>query len=83
MKARSRMGQHPSEEAGDTQCELILARLEAARGAWVPMPELCRISGSLAVHSRIADLRERGYRIPRPKLDRCGRTVLSAYRIEV
>ena len=74
---------HPSPDAGATQCEAILARLIEARGEWVPMPELCRVSGAYAVHSRIADLRARGHSIPPPRLTRRGRTVLSAYRIEM
>lgn len=74
---------HSSAEAGATQCEAILARLIEARGEWVPMPELCRISGAYAVHSRISDLRARGFSIPAPRLSRRNRTVRSEYRIEM
>jgi hypothetical protein len=74
---------HPEPDVAETQCELILARLEKARGRWVMMPELSRVSGSYVVHSRIADLRAQGHPIPRPKLWRVGRHMCSAYRIEV
>jgi hypothetical protein len=51
---------HPSITAGASQCDLILELLAAANGRWVSMIDLHRVSGSMAVHSRIADLRERG-----------------------
>jgi hypothetical protein len=72
---------HTSEEAGETQCGAILCRLERARGRWVPMPELARVSGAYAVHSRISELRAKGHPIPRPRIERRGRTILTAYRL--
>lgn len=45
--------------AGVSQCDRILARLNVKLGEWVAMPELSRLSGSLNVHSRISDLRNR------------------------
>ena len=48
---------------GISQCDCILDRLRSDRGEWVPMPELYRVSGAFAVHSRIADLRKRGLTI--------------------
>lgn len=45
-----------------SQSDAILALLRA-RQDWVPMPELARESGSLNVHSRIADLRRRGFTV--------------------
>lgn len=76
------MNHHPKPCLADSQCSLILARLVRARGRDVPMPELARVSGAYAVHSRIADLRGRGHRIPRARIKRRGRWVLSAYRLE-
>lgn len=46
-----------------TQEAIILRTLRAAKGAWVPMPHLVTESGSLAVHSRIAELRKEGHKI--------------------
>jgi hypothetical protein len=54
---------------GRTQCDRILARLQASEGEWVPMPELALVATptgiGTAVHSRIADLRKRGCAIDR------------------
>lgn len=57
------MTTHTTPAAGLSQCALILARLELTPGEWVAMPELARLSGSYVIHSRIADLRQRGHRI--------------------
>jgi len=62
------------------EAPVILARLEAAGGAWVPMPNLAHDSGAYAVHSRVAELRKRGHRIEQ-RSDRHGRRVLSYYRL--
>jgi hypothetical protein len=70
---------HPHPKAAETQCEAILARLERARGKYVSLPELARVSGAYAVHSRISDLRAWGHDIPRPRLTRRGRVVKSEY----
>jgi hypothetical protein len=64
-----------------TQCEIILARLEQARGAWVPMVELAAEASCYAVHSRIADLRRRGHRIPPPRQTRVGRACHTEYQL--
>lgn len=42
-----------------TQCDLILQALQAARGEWVPMPQLADAGDSLNVHSRIDELRHK------------------------
>jgi hypothetical protein len=75
------MTTHSVRSAGETQCEVILARLEAARGQWVPMTELAAEAGCYAVHSRIADLRRRGHRIPPPRQTRVGRACHSEYQL--
>jgi len=64
-----------------TQAQAILARLRAARGDWVPMPELAACSGAYAVHSRIAELRRLGHHIPPPRITRRGRLVCTEYRL--
>lgn len=46
-----------------SQCEKILAVLRRRRRRWVPMPQLARAARAYAVHSRISDLREAGWRI--------------------
>jgi len=73
--------EHAATGAGLSQCARILAELENRRGQWVPMPDLARIAGGYAVHSRIADLRKRGYRISQMS-DKRGRKVWSYYRLE-
>jgi hypothetical protein len=73
--------EHAATGAGLSQCARILAELESKRGQWVPMPDLARIAGGFAVHSRIADLRARGHRIEAMQ-DRRGRKVWSYYRLE-
>ena len=72
--------EHAESGAGTTQCGAILARLEAAGGDWVPMPNLAHDSGAFAVHSRVAELRKRGHAIEQ-RSDRHGRRVLSYYRL--
>ena len=73
--------EHAATGAGQSQCDRILAELESKRGHWVPMPDLARIAEGYAVHSRIAELRERGHRIESMQ-DRRGRKVWSYYRLE-
>ena len=74
------MTQREHEGLGDTQCGAILARLEAAGGDWVPMPELAQASGAFAVHSRVSDLRSWGHNIEQ-RSERDGRKVRSFYRL--
>jgi hypothetical protein len=48
--------------SSDSQCAIILARLQQTPGQWVSMPELAHLSGSYNIHTRIDDLRHRqGY----------------------
>lgn len=49
--------------ASPTQCDIILDALVRARGTWVAMPDLARLSGAFAIHSRISDLRSVGHKI--------------------
>lgn len=76
------MTQREHAGLGDTQCSRILAALEDARGAWVPMPNLAAASGAYAVHSRVAELRSWGHVIAH-RNERHGRTVRSFYRLEL
>jgi hypothetical protein len=75
----------PSEsKPRPSQCDLILAcLLERMRthpnDPWVPMPQLANISGSLNVHSRISNLRDRGYMIAHRQERRPDRVILSFY----
>lgn len=48
---------------GPSQEERVLARLRQSAGQWVSMPALAAASGAYAVHSRISDLRRRGYQV--------------------
>ncbi|MGN6387292.1 MAG: hypothetical protein ACTHMT_13740 [Verrucomicrobiota bacterium] len=54
---------HPSSQRGASQALLILGRLSATPGEWVSLVDLWEVSGSMAVHSRINDLRQSGYQI--------------------
>lgn len=70
---------------GWTQCERIRRRLVAAHGAWVPMPVLARVGagnpqGFCIVHSRVANLRERGLQVEQRSEWHNGQC-LSFYRI--
>jgi biotin operon repressor len=67
---------------GASQCDRILDALQDARGDWVSMPELARVSGAYAVHSRVADLRARGFHVEhRSERGEDGRTIHSFYRL--
>lgn len=74
------MNTHPSLEAGSSQCACILAELQLVPGEWVSLPRLHAVSGSMAVHSRINDLRQRGHRIEH-KNERVKRMIHSFYRL--
>ena len=74
------MTNHPSAAAGTSQCACILAELEASAGEWVTLIRLHAVSGSMAVHSRINDLRQRGHRIEQ-RNERVKRMVHSFYRL--
>ena len=75
--------EHAATGAGVSQCDLILAALRETRD-WVPMPDLARIAGGYAVHSRIADLRKRGHRIDWMQERKPGtRKVWSYYRLSL
>lgn len=65
---------------GQSQEARIMKELIDAQGEWVPMRKLGRVSRSMNVHSRIAELRKRGHVIPN-KCDRSGRVVKSFYRL--
>lgn len=65
---------------GASQCDLILRCLRKHLGCWVSLPTLWQASGSMAVHSRITDLRKRGAQIEQASLRR-GRQCLSLYRL--
>lgn len=52
----------------------------AVADGWVTLPQLVAISGGYAVHSRVADLRKRGYDIEQTSVRRAGK-VHSFYRL--
>lgn len=70
---------YTAADAGKSQADKILAALRVAAG-WVHLPDLVRVSGAFAVHSRVADLRKRGHRIEQESVHR-GRAVHSFYRL--
>jgi hypothetical protein len=65
---------------GPSQCDKIRDHL-AASSQWVTMPELWRVSGAFAVHSRISDLRKQGYEIEQRSERAEDGTVMSYYRL--
>ena len=71
---------HSNTTTGESQCDVILDKLRRHEGRWVDMVDLHRASGSMAIHSRIADLRKRGHTIEQQN-KRHGRTVHSQYRL--
>lgn len=66
---------------GKSQTDRVLRMLQSAHGDWVSMPDLARGSGSLNIHSRIADLRNRGYIVDPRQLRAADGTHLSFYRL--
>ena len=52
----------------------------AVSDGWVTLPQLVAVSGGYAVHSRVADLRKRGYDIEQTSVRRAGK-VHSFYRL--
>ncbi len=67
---------------GSTQNAKVLAELKAMANQWVPMPHWYYMSGSMAIHSRINDLRQEGHIIEH-KSTRSGRTVHSFYKLVI
>lgn len=72
--------------AGVSQADRILEALLRASTEcplgheWVTLPQLVAVSGGYAVHSRVADLRKRGYDIEQTSVRRAGK-VHSFYRL--
>lgn len=73
---------YQSSGAGVSQCDAILAELQAKSGEWVEMPSLVTVSGSHNIHSRISDLRRRGHLIAQ-KSERVQGKVFSFYKLSV
>lgn len=74
------MTTHPSLATGSSQCACILAELQQQPGEWVSLVRLHAVSGSMAVHSRINDLRQRGHAIEH-RNQRVKKMVHSSYRL--
>lgn len=72
---------HPSLTVGASQCDKIESILRQREGTWVPVTDLAFASGSLAVHSRINDLRTKRHLTIEQKNVRKGRMVHSHYRL--
>lgn len=72
----------PSINSEPSQADKILECLRARRPRWVPMPYLSAISGSLNIHTRIDDLRRKGFDIVNDqRTKRDSRTRDSFYRL--
>lgn len=72
--------EYEAAKRGESQADRILNRLTLCIGDWVEMPELARVSGAYAVHSRVADLRKRGHVIDQVSVKR-GCDIHSFYRL--
>jgi hypothetical protein len=72
---------HTAPGSGLSQNAAILAALIEHNGKWVSMITLHRASGSMAVHSRIADLRLAGHTIKNKSVQK-GRMKHSSYKLE-
>ena len=70
-------------DASATQNHLIIARLQATPGQWVPMPELADCSGSYNIHTRIDEIRRTTVHRVENRLERAPGSTrkLSFYRI--
>lgn len=75
-----KQSRYKSDGLGASQSKCILRRLKRHRGKWVSLQTLWRASGSMAVHSRIAELRDRG-EVIESRCQRFRRMVLSSYRV--
>ena len=64
-----------------SQSSVILDILTTLRGKWVSMPDLVTASGGYAIHSRISELRRRGYVIENQVERRPGGKRVSRYRL--
>jgi hypothetical protein len=74
--------EYQASGSGESQTQKILAHLQANLGEWVAMPKLYEISGAMAVHSRIADLRKNGANIEQKNERPPGsRAIHSFYRL--
>lgn len=64
-----------------TQCYSILEELKKAKGKEVTLFDLWRVSGSMAVATRISNLREHGHKIT-CRRERVGNRIHSFYSLE-
>lgn len=72
----------PSIGAEPSQADIVLECLQRRKGRWVAMPKLASISGSMAVHSLVAQLRKKGFNIINDqRTRRDARTRDSFYRL--
>ncbi|MDX1951486.1 MAG: helix-turn-helix domain-containing protein [Verrucomicrobiota bacterium] len=55
--------EYQASSSGSTQNGRILSLLQSRVGEWFSLMELYQVSRSMAVHSRIHDLRKAGHRI--------------------
>lgn len=65
------------------QNSLVLAELQKRPGQWVPMPQLVEVSGSYNIHSRISNLRDKGWFVENKITYREDGTRMSWYRLRV
>ena len=66
--------------AATSHNEIVLRYLQDHPGTRIAMPFLVNLCGGYAIHSRISDLRKRGYQIEN-SLDRSSKPYKSYYRL--
>jgi hypothetical protein len=64
-----------------TQRNRILGLLTAARGAWVPLPQISQCAAQY--NARIHELRRMGFRVPPPRTETVNGQRHTWYRLEV
>lgn len=75
--------QFAAEQSGKTQEQILLEYLQARPDQWIPMPELVRVCGGYAVHSRISGLRKAGHDIRNATRSGAGNRKMSSYMLVV
>ena len=55
--------EHVVSQVAESQNDRLQAHFQACAGEWLAMPDLVRVVGAYAIHSRVAELRKRGMMI--------------------
>ncbi len=72
---------NPARLSKSSQCAKILRALRDAKGGWVSMPKLVKVSGSYNIHTRVDELRGRWGAQIENHTDNAQRPHVSKYRL--